>query len=1239
MKKIAYPQGWQDAYESFTYNIETSASSEDVTAYGVWVEHKEMKEDKAVESLIKNYYLTKAQAKALLVYRPPIDYSKATQQQALLLFQALLVFNALVEEFSTSGAKDLKKHLRILTEAIIKFERKSEAFDSLKGMMLSGATRNLSNKLETRLRLVKGILNTRQEMFVASRSVLLFANSVQSSQVQDLRGQLHSNLRNSFKELIDAKASMTKLSQIAFTVQIVKGIKSLKDALKEIFADYSPITRTASVSAEQQALMKGLANIKKKPISEQEKIQKQQELIAQSGLDDDVKTFIEVMSNADVLVNSSDLETEIGQQLGLTLDQEKAMLGSTTGLTLISAGAGSGKTRVLSGKVVNLVDDPNVSEYNIMAVSFSKKSAQDLAEKVKQAAGSKIAQMSHTAIGRTTHSVALEIVNRFDSEAGNKDLVSNEHELKALVDQAIKLVRETPSTGGRVEAESIFKNRPEYIHLKSLRNDLSVLGLLISVEKYREVKKQLGKGEAPVSDRLKALRKKLIKKETPDQADIDLVREILNNTSRGTKVLNRAFGGEPKKYQFYNRRKISSTKNPQWWGHMGVSEKEVKVSAKECQLFITKCKANMVSPTEAYNKVKKSSSSDSFLFKSKVYAAYEHLKGEGSLMDFDDMLIRAVQVLSLKKNLDTVKSQYKHIIVDEAQDLNPVQHAFFGLISGTMEPGNTKGSKPPKPAENIVQDSNTSYTLIGDENQSIYGFRGATSQEFSSRAESSGGNFDVMTLGINFRSKKGIVEAANKLISTDEGSLGMTCTAIYQGVDSGEEAISQDTDHDSSLSAASSFAKKVALGIDSDFETYKASDYGVACRTNAELIPYTLALLEQDIPFVSPVSPFDHPTTKKLVRALSIVGFDYDKGKENQVGSFYGALLNFHKDMKLGLPKDINTVFKKHLHNRLSKKEILAQYDELNDTTFVPFNPSTLDELSPVNQILYGACTDEAMDSYSDAEKKSISMYCVIVRQLNIVAETAPADLFDMLIGAKELAPNYTLKNSEGKTLKDIILESTRNSTEEMEDALTSIHSEEMIKELKTVDFAIAPLNALRSIFIKGLNEKKTASEVLQKIADMSTASLAAKNNSRELTDDKVILDTVHGWKGLEVTHLTVPMVKGKFPYEREEEFDPILYENQDQFEKQKLEQERKLAYVAITRGKKSVTVQSYKNTNSGKETEESEYISILFGEDGCRPKKSAKLNVARQILAETTVVLGDDMTETEIDLAIKMYS
>ena len=1233
-----YSKAYVYVYGLIESHLDTNEDP-DVSIYSIWTQYfANGKRD--IEGLVERTKITSTQAETFLKFEPPLDYDRSTQQQALLLFKTLLVFNALLKEFKVTKEQDLAKHLKTLIDAIAQFDRKSDAFDSLKGMMLNASTRQLSRKIRTRLKLVRGILNTKQEMFVASRTVLLFAQEAKSTDILEVRGQLHSNLRSDFADLIKAQDTMMALASITLRVTSGKGIRTLKNALDGVIKAYSTPTKIASEISEQSSLLAELEDIKnERGISEQEKIQKQQEAIAQSGLDDDVKTFIEVMSNADVLVNHEN-KTEIGRQLGLTKDQEDAM--TSEGLTLISAGAGSGKTRVLSGKVVNLVDDPNVTPYNIMAVSFSKKSAQDLAEKVKQAAGSKIPQMSHTAIGRTTHSVALEIVNRFDSEAGNRDLVSNEYELKTLIDEAIKLVRETVSLGKDPKAENIFKNRPETIKGTQKRNDLSVLGLLISVEKYREYKNQLVDGESPIADTLKAIRTKILNEDDLSTSEINLVREALN-TDRGEKVLNRAFGGDVKKINRYTFNKAIKTSSlasaPQWWGHKADSQEqeEVKVSAKECQLFITKCKANMVSPTEAYNKAVKAKSSESFLFKSKVYAAYEYLKDDRSLMDFDDMLIRAVQVLSLGANLRQVKSQYKHIIVDEAQDLNPVQHAFFGLISGTMEPGNIRGTKPPIPAKEIKNDPKTSYTLIGDENQSIYGFRGATSQEFSSRAET----FEVKTLGINFRSKKGIVEAANKLISTEEGSLGMTCTAIYQGVDTGEEAISQDSDHESSLSAASSFADRVAQGTNTEFETYRYEDYGVACRTNAELIPYTLALLEKDIPFVSPVNPFDHPTTKKIVRALSIVGFDYDRYQKDQVGSFYGALLNFHKDMKMGLPKGVNDIFKKHLHNRLDGEGLLKQLEARTNLDYVMFDEDDLDgDLSEVNKVLFGANSDMEMENFSDAEQKKIETYCMIVNNLNAIAEDNPTNLFDMLIGAKPIDGDFYLKSADGQTLKEIIMDSAKNSSGEMEQALSSISDDEQIKELKTVDFAIAPLNALRNIFIKGITEKKSVSDILQNIADMSTASLAAKNNSKELTDDRVILDTVHGWKGLEVTHLTVPMVQGKFPYDREEEFDPIIYKDQQEFDIQKAEQERKLAYVAITRGKKSVTVQSYTNTNSGKPTGASEFISTLFSDCGEAPiAKEAKLNVARQILAETAVVLGDDMTETEIDLAIKMFS
>jgi superfamily I DNA/RNA helicase len=623
------------------------------------------------------------------------------------------------------------------------------------------------------------------------------------------------------------------------------------------------------------------------------------------------------------------LQTDVATELGLTKDQEDAMLGSDTGMTLISAGAGSGKTRVLSGKVANLVNQPEVTPYNIMAVSFSRKSAQDLAEKVKEAVGSKIPQMSHTAIGRTTHSIAQEIVNRFHPQAGSSTTVASKFELDRLIKRAIKLVKETDQDLAKVNDESLFADKIDLIKKQQKRDDLSVLNLLIAVEKYRKDMGFLKDFEKNLVEQLVEIRRKLLKEDALTPQDIKLVSQELA-TDRGKKVLNKAFAGDSSNYAFNKKKKTASKLDtPMWWGSKAEGKKEPKISPKEAQLFITKCKANMVSPTEAYNRVNKPGMDESFMLKAKVYGAYSHILTEEGLSDFDDMLIEAVKVLSRKDYLKQLQKQYKHIIVDEAQDLNPVQHAFFGLLSGTMEAGGKNGNKPPVPVEAPTMENGRSITFIGDENQSIYGFRGAQSSEFSSKAIQNQGAFDTMTLGVNFRSTKAIVDAANKLISEEDDSLGMICTAVFQEQDNGSDSIKKDTEHQSPYEAAGAFADTVNLGTSGE-ETYKYSDYGVACRTNAELIPYALSLLEKDIEFTCPVNPFKHPTTKKILRALSLASSMIGGG--DGIGQFFGAFLNVHDDLNYGLSDEVNEVFKRHLKNPKSLDELQIEF-ETRDTS------------------------------------------------------------------------------------------------------------------------------------------------------------------------------------------------------------------------------------------------------------------------------------------------------------------
>ena len=132
-------------------------------------------------------------------------------------------------------------------------------------------------------------------------------------------------------------------------------------------------------------------------------------------------------------------------------------------------------------------------------------------------------------------------------------------------------------------------------------------------------------------------------------------------------------------------------------------------------------------------------SKDEFI---RVYNMYEDYKENIKKIDFDDMLIKTYNLLKNNKNvLERVRSAYKYILVDEFQDINKVQFEVIKLIAS--------------PINNIF--------VVGDEDQSIYGFRGSR-PDFLLEFERYFENSKKYILDINYRSKQGIVDAANKLI-------------------------------------------------------------------------------------------------------------------------------------------------------------------------------------------------------------------------------------------------------------------------------------------------------------------------------------------------------------------------------------------------------------------------------------------------------------------------------------------
>ena len=172
---------------------------------------------------------------------------------------------------------------------------------------------------------------------------------------------------------------------------------------------------------------------------------------------------------------------------------------------------------------------------------------------------------------------------------------------------------------------------------------------------------------------------------------------------------------------------------------------EEKWPAKQCQWYINGQKdeglraANIEHFDDDYTKTMLD-----------VYHAYEGACDRGGMIDFGEILLRAHELwLKNPQVLSHYQNRFRHILVDEFQDTNSIQYAWLRVLAGN---------------ENQLM-------VVGDDDQSIYGWRGAkieNIQQFSVDFPDA----DTVRLEQNYRSTSTILQAANKLISNNQGRLG-----------------------------------------------------------------------------------------------------------------------------------------------------------------------------------------------------------------------------------------------------------------------------------------------------------------------------------------------------------------------------------------------------------------------------------------------------------------------------------
>ena len=172
---------------------------------------------------------------------------------------------------------------------------------------------------------------------------------------------------------------------------------------------------------------------------------------------------------------------------------------------------------------------------------------------------------------------------------------------------------------------------------------------------------------------------------------------------------------------------------------------EEKWPAKQCQWYINSQKDegfrshNIEHLDDDYTKTQLS-----------IYKAYEDACNNGGMIDFGEILLRAHELwLNNPQVLSHYQKRFKFILVDEFQDTNSIQYAWVQVLAG----------------------ANNRMMVVGDDDQSIYGWRGAkieNIQKFNVDFPDS----DIVRLEQNYRSTANILNAANELIANNNGRLG-----------------------------------------------------------------------------------------------------------------------------------------------------------------------------------------------------------------------------------------------------------------------------------------------------------------------------------------------------------------------------------------------------------------------------------------------------------------------------------
>ncbi len=448
-----------------------------------------------------------------------------------------------------------------------------------------------------------------------------------------------------------------------------------------------------------------------------------------------------------------------------------------------------------------------------------------------------------------------------------------------------------------------------------------------------------------------------------------------------------------------------------------------------------------------------------------VYSEYDQRLARANAFDFDDLIGATVALLQLFPDVkQKYRHRFKHIMVDEYQDTNHAQYVLIKELVGTEKDGLA-------PAELCV---------VGDADQSIYAFRGATIRNIE-EFERDFPNAKTILLEQNYRSTQNILTAANSVISQNSERREKK---LWTDAGQGEPIVGYvaDNEHDE--------ASFVALEIEKlrdEFE-YKYGQMSVFYRTNNQSRAFEEVFIRIGIPY-------------RVVGGLKF----YERKEVKDILAYLRAIINF--DDELSIRRIIN----------VPKRGIGEKAEEI------------IDNFARKNKLTYG-------QAIQNAEK---------ISELTPKARAALIDFATMMNKFREMF----LQDAKPSEIVHTVLE--KSSYLEILFNSDDPQDQSRVENLTELESVAREFENANSAGENGL------AQFLEHVSLVADSDDVPGNN-----EGLVTLMTLHTAKGLEfpITFLT-GMEEGIFPHSRSQVNDKELAE------------ERRLAYVGITRARERLYV------------------------------------------------------------------